>query len=370
MEGLCKELPVSLYIHIPYCTRKCSYCAFYSLPKSKWVKSIHDYHSLIISEIRKLKEEIPFFDTLSIGGGNPGLMADEEITSIIEEASENKRPYEITIEMNPEEVTEKRISLLKDYVDRISIGIQSLNAKGLETLGRNSSLEENMRALEIISESGISFNGDLITAIPDLSVDDILRDIEKLAGFNPGHISFYCLSYEENTPLFLKAKDRDEDYEADCLEYGWKMLKELGYEHYEISNFAKGERYSRHNVNYWRMGQYIGLGPAAESSIGSSQFLSNHFDEDIGSYFADHTFHFEKLSRRESALEYVMTSLRTKWGIDKNELLRRFSISFDDTFSLKELSTDDYVNTGSSFALTEQGFMILDYILLSLAGQI
>ena len=366
MKGFDSQKGLSLYIHIPFCTRKCSYCAFYSLPSSKWVITPDEYVYFIIEEIRKLS--LPHLDSLYIGGGNPGLVSTPDLIRLIDEASEKGRPEEITIEMNPEEVSYEKIEKLSGHVDRISIGVQSLNEKALRILGRNSTRKENIRALEILEKSGVNYNADIMTAIPSMTVADTINDIREVNSYKPSHISFYCLTYEEGTPLYSLLDERDEDYEYDSLQVGWKELRDLGYDHYEVSNFAKGGRYSRHNINYWHLNQYLGLGPGSESSLGYRDIYSAHVEENLSLYLKDPSLRYEHLKKDECSLEYIMVSLRTKWGIDKKELLERFSIDFDSTFSgsLKELDKNWYSNTMESFSLTEEGWMMLDSITLAL----
>ena len=366
MKFIDSEKPVSLYIHIPFCSRKCSYCAFYSLPKSRWPMEPDEYGEVVLKRIEELSDIT--FSSIYLGGGNPGLLSDEMIIRIISAVKKDENA-EITVEMNPEEVSTKRIETLKPYITRISIGIQSLNQKTLSTLGRNSNREENLKALKILKESSINFNADLITAVPGESIEDVISDIRELSAFTPDHISFYCLSFEEGTPLYSMRGKRDEDFEYEALMRGWDELRRLGYEHYEISNFAREKRYSRHNINYWRLGQYIGIGPASESSLGYYKVASYHENEDVNAFIQSEKSSFEELSRTEGALEYLMVSLRTKWGLDKKELLERFEIDFDSTFTsvLKELDKDCYLNTENNFSLTEKGWMILDSIILSLS---
>ncbi len=365
--------PFSLYVHVPFCTSKCSYCAFYSLPKNMWNMDVDAYAEIIVDEIRKLRSDgIDKFDTIYIGGGNPGVLKDSSIIKIITEAEKKEKSREVTVEMNPEELTKDRLSVLKPYVDRISIGIQSLNDKTLKILGRNSNLKENLKALDLLKNSEINFNADLITAVNATSLEENIKDIRDLAAFDPDHISFYCLSYEENTPLYSKREERREDDEYNALYYGWKELGSLGYEHYEISNFAKDGKYSRHNKNYWSLSQYIGLGPSAESSLGYSDLFSFRYDEKIQNYLSDRSFKFEKLSKEQAILEFIMVALRTNYGIDKNEFKLRFKVDFDSLFidEINKLSPIYYKNNASSFYLTEEGFMILDQIVLRLSAAI
>lgn len=358
--------PVSLYIHFPFCTRKCSYCAFYSLSKPFWTISPDQYGELILARLDELSQIQ--FSTIYLGGGNPGLLSDGMLISIIEKAR-SKCTEEITVEMNPEQISKERLERLNGHITRLSVGIQSLNQKNLDVLGRNSNRSENITALKLLKESGINFNADLMCAIPGQTISEVICDIRELSSYEPDHISYYCLTFEEGTPLYSMQDKRDEDLEVEALISGWKELSALGYEHYEVSNFARKNKYSKHNLNYWNLGQYIGLGPASESSLGYSRIVSYHEKEDLKGYLENKRGEVEELTRIEGMLEYLMVSLRTKWGISKKELLERFCIDFDSTFasSLKELDERCYVNTDNNFSLTEQGWMILDSIILTLS---
>lgn len=370
MEGLDSSRPLSLYIHVPFCSKKCDYCAFYSVPSSVWNKDMIDsYISCLIAEIRAINKEWqkPYY-TIFIGGGNPGILGYDNLRKILKEASEYGIAEETTIELNPENVSEE-ILTLKPYLNRVSVGIQSMNPASLKMLGRNSTREINKKALEILSSLCIEFNADIMTSIPGSKVEDTIRDIEEIASYNPGHISLYCLTFEEGTPLVERNCPISEDEEIAMLKSGWDKLKALGYEHYEISNFAKDGRYSKHNSVYWHLGQYIGLGPTAESSIGYSEAISMRNKEDILSYIKDPAFDCIRLTKDETEEEFLLTSLRIKDGIDKREYSNRFGYDFDERYEggIAMLAEGDYENDAESFHLTEEGMMRLDAIILSLA---
>lgn len=365
-----QERPLSLYVHVPFCSRKCSYCAFYSVPSSECgEKDMERYHEIVMRQIIGIREEFPHaFDTLYIGGGNPGMLGPERLASLLCEAEFPGMPKEVTVELNPEQVTKEMIRTIRPYVTRISIGIQSLDDDMLSSLGRNSTRKRNLEALSILRAEGIPYNADLIAAVPGFSASYSIRDIDELSTFDPCHISFYCLCYEEGTPMFARLAERDENLEIDCLRSGWNRLAELGYEHYEISNFAREGAYSLHNLAYWHLGQYIGLGPGAESSLGYAPTCSVRCNDDLRTFLSCPTLDFEPLDMTKTMLEYIMVSLRTKWGIDKVEFAQRFSIGFDETFSdsVSHLESNLYRDDPERFCLTEDGFMLLDSIIFSL----
>ncbi|MBQ0071632.1 MAG: radical SAM protein, partial [Spirochaetales bacterium] len=308
------------------------------------------------------------FKTIFVGGGNPGILGYENLKRILSAAELFGLPEEVTIETNPENVTEEIVTL-KPYVNRISMGIQSMKPEVLKTLGRNSTREKNLKALEILSHAGFRWNADIITAVPCETVEDTLSDIREIASYGPEHISYYCLTFEEGTPLISRTEPVGEEKEIEFLTEGWKLLGELGYEHYEISNFARNKGYSIHNKIYWNLGQYIGLGPTAESSLGYSETVSMRNTETIEDFFGKNEFVCERLNREETEETFLMTCLRTSDGIDKAEYESRFGKDFDEVYSdrISLLEENWFYDTKTQFSLTEEGMLRLDSVILFLA---
>lgn len=368
------DRPVSLYIHIPFCTTKCGYCAFYSLPEKAVCADEKDkfFHTLI-KQIDSLVDYLgkPFY-TVFIGGGNPAMLGIDRLRDILEHAMKAGKSQECTIEINPEHVDDK-LELLLPYITRISCGIQSFSDKALSVLGRNATEEINTRALEFLSglqkKHNIQFNGDLITCIPGYNLEGTLADIEKLVSYKPDHISLYALTFEEGTRLVSEQLPLENGEEEAILKSCWSRLETLGYEQYEVSNFARDGHYCLHNKVYWSLGQYIGLGPSAESSAGYSDIVSSRQAETLDGYLKDPSFRSIALTRDEGEEEFLLSSLRTKTGIDKSEFSRRFGHDFDQRFApfIKRLEPSHYRNMSSSFSITPQGFMVLDSIILELA---
>ena len=358
--------PLSLYIHIPFCYKKCDYCAFYSIEDRR---DLDSYFNLLLKEVREVARvwNRPFY-SIYIGGGNPGILGYERLALLLDATMEYGRAEEVTVELNPENVNEE-ISKLKGKATRISLGIQSLNEKTLKTLGRNASLKASINALEILSESSFDFNADIITAVPGESIEDTLEDIRRVAAYNPSHISFYCLTFEEGTPLLNRLHPVAEDEEVRFLKEGWNLLKELGYEHYEISAFSKEGKRSIHNELYWNLGQYIGLGATAESSLGYKEVVSARAAEDVLGFLNSSELYCTPLKREESEEEYLMLKLRVSDGIDKKEYMNRFGHSFGELYKDRIAMLDSawFIDDEKHFALTEDGMLVLDHIILTLA---
>lgn len=370
IPSLDRDRPLSLYIHVPFCSRKCDYCAFYSLPESavregereRWLR-------LLLSELDAVNREWGrSYETIFLGGGNPGLLGVETLGRILEKATENGLGKECTIETNPENLTED-FRLLSPMLTRVSIGIQSLDEEVLRTLGRNSTRESGLRALELLPSLPFDFNADIITAVPGESMGTALSDVSSIASFGPGHISLYCLSIEEGTPLSMRAVPIGGEKEAEFLENCWKLLSALGYEHYEVSNFAKKGKRCLHNLVYWNLGQYIGLGAGAESSTGYREVVSMRENESLSRYLKAPEMTCSRLTLEEAEEEYLLTSLRTSDGISKSEYRKRFSEDFDALYSsrMAYLEKSWYQDSPERFSLTEEGFLFLDRIILELA---
>lgn len=370
MEGLDKERPLSLYIHVPFCLRKCDYCAFYSLPSDAVDADAMDrYLDIILGEISALNREWGKpYHTVFIGGGNPGMLGFSRLKCILSLAQENGRADETTIEINPESLSDG-IQELDGLLTRVSVGIQSLDDRTLRTLGRSCGREASLRALSLLSKLPFSFNADIITAVPGQSIAGTLQDIEEICAYGPDHISFYCLTFEEGTPLSRRSAPLSGEEEAGFLSAGWARLRSLGYRHYEISNFAREGKECLHNRVYWELGQYVGFGPGAESSIGYPLAVSMRDSETLEAFLARPEMSVTFLSEDETKEELLLTALRTVYGIDKEEYRRRFSEDFTDRYGafISRLDRSWYADSGERFALTEEGFMFLDRIILELA---
>ncbi len=359
--------PLSLYIHVPFCRQRCDYCAFYS---SVYDEEISDkYYSVVKNELEIVVEDVkkPFY-TIYFGGGNPILLGIERIKELLSVAIRYGRAEECTLEVNPEDISSSLTSLYPE-VSRISTGIQSMKDSTLSFLNRRACVSDNIRAMEYLSSSPFIWNADIITAVPTTTINDTLYDIEKVAEYKAHHISFYCLTFEENTPLMKRAEPLGDECERSFLLSGWNKLEEKGYRQYEVSAFSKPGFECRHNSVYWTLGQYIGLGPSAESFLGYINGVSMRNTEDMDAFLLHPQFDCERLKREETIESYLITALRRVNGIDKDEYLMRFSSSFDETYQerIDLLDKAWYINTPSSFSLTHSGMLMLNSVILTLS---
>jgi putative oxygen-independent coproporphyrinogen III oxidase len=322
--------PVSLYVHVPFCVKKCGYCAFYSLPESALkCEEKEKYFSVLMAELEELVSEYTKpFNTIFIGGGNPATLGWERLEKLLALAERNGKSREVTVEINPEFIN-AGISKILPLVTRISIGVQSFDSGKLKTLSRNTTRDVNLKALEMLSELrgkyGFDYNADLICCVPGESEEILDSDLETIISYSPDHISLYALSFEEGTPLTSKYVPLDDDLQNRMLLSSWKRLSEAGYRHYEISNFAKEGKECLHNLVYWNLGQYIGLGPSAESSLGYENIVSLREKDTLDEYLNHHDFDASRLTVTEAEEEYLLVALRKASGIEK-KIMKNASI--------------------------------------------
>ncbi len=319
------------------------------------------------------------FETVFFGGGNPGCLSVSQLQRLLHASSVYGRSKECTIEMNPESLTPAYAPLFGQYIDRLSMGIQSLNPTVLATLGRNVSEQQVLRGIEMAKSMrdayGTRLSFDLMTCIPGQSIDMAQDDIRKLVGLaDPQHISLYCLTIEDTTPLAARASSIDEGMQEQMLRSCWKTLGELGYSQYEVSNFCRFGGECLHNSVYWDLGQYIGLGPtAAGTAFDGPSICRWECQQDAHAYCSTSLFEgyvYEHLESAQELEEYLLVALRTTRGIDKAKFLKRFGRSFDSLLHAggdKHLNPGDAVDTKDNFHLTQDGLMVMDTILLDLA---
>lgn len=349
-----------LYIHIPFCVRKCRYCAFLSGPAND--EAISEYVGALKRELRSyssgtgvasavgdnevagLGDEAPHmemddrvFDSIYFGGGTPSILEPAVIGELIELARESYRfsdDLEITLEVNPgtlgddEAAVRKRLAGYRAAgVNRISMGVQSMDNKRLMFLGRIHSAEEVARDFALARDCGFdNISLDLITAVPGMSLSDALSDIRAVAALGPDHISMYTLQLEEGTPLY-RAWERGEfeilSDEADREMYheGVKLLKELGYDRYEISSFARDKsKRSRHNSKYWCMAEYLGAGLGASGFINGTRYVNT---SDMAEYLEGRwRIEEHRNSLHDNISEAVFTGLRRSEGVAFAEVMR------------------------------------------------
>ena len=261
---------LGLYVHVPFCARKCDFCAFYQTqPTAEMVRGFLadiDREAALVGALRPA-------ETIFWGGGTPGLLAAKDLTALAQRVLRlaGGTPAEWSVEMTPTTVTEARLAALRELgVTRISMGVQSFRDNWLDALGRHHTREQIYRAYERLRAAGFkSVNLDMMFALPGQTDEEWLADVREAVSLAPDHLSTYCLTFEEDTKLWLKLSQgkvrRDVESEARLYTTTWETLAEAGYAQYEISNFARPGHACLHNLNTWRMQEWVGLGPSAAS---------------------------------------------------------------------------------------------------------
>jgi len=329
-------------VHIPFCVKKCPYCDFYSTTDL----SIKDrFVDALLAEI--VMADLFAFDTLYIGGGTPSVLKSREIGQIVEAVYAKFKVQdfaEVTVEVNPGTVTYKDLKEYKAWgVNRISIGAQSFRDRNLEFLGRIHSAKDSEIAIKNARDAGFdNISIDLIYGLERQTKKNWVSDLERALEFNPEHISCYTLTYEPDTPMGAdvkkgRIKPLDDNITADMFETTAFILKNAGFIHYEISNFAKSDKHrSRHNQKYWSSYPYLGFGPSAHSFMEPERFWNI---KDVKEYIQKINSGIKPVEKTESLnltqriTETIYLGLRTSDGINIVEFEDRFNINFEKEFS-------------------------------------
>ena len=325
-----------IYVHIPFCESKCRYCDFASFPDK--IYYAESYMACVYREMAMRREELKdlSFDTLYIGGGTPSVIDERYIAMLVAAVKKNFRlsaDAEITIEINPGTVSAGKIAVYSACgINRYSVGLQSALDSQLKELGRIHGLRQFLNCAGLLK--GKNFSADVMIGLKDQTAADVIKTIEVAAEAGASHISMYALTPEEGTPIYtdyLNGELPDGDEVADLYEAGVKRLEELGFGRYEVSNFCKKGMESRHNMNYWRRGEYMGFGVSASSCINNVR-LTNTFDLD--EYFkCILSGHLAVIDREEvdeagRKEEFIMLALRTSRGLDTAEYRELFGSDF------------------------------------------
>lgn len=318
--------PIGIYVHIPFCVSKCSYCSFYSLTQNDGL--MNDYTAKLVSEIYRWGRVInsPPADTLYFGGGTPSLLNHKQIKSIIDAAKDVflLNEAEITLEANPtEDLSEFFLKVAEAGVNRLSLGLQSAVDSELKLLSRRHTVEDVRRSVLAAKKAGINnISLDLMLGIPNQTKESLKQSVDFALSQGVEHISAYLLSVEKGTPLYKNRQNfniPDEDEASELYLETCRSLRDAGFERYEISNFAKNGKISRHNTKYWLGEEYLGLGPAAHSFFGGKRFF---YKNNLNDYLAEPKEVYD--GEGGGLSEFIMLRLRLKDGLSLNELKLRF----------------------------------------------
>ena len=369
---------MELYLHMPFCVRKCAYCDFLSFPSG--AKTQRMYVKRLMEDIGVMGKrygEIPV-ETIFIGGGTPSVPDSGLIVEIMEHvrhAFHVADGAEISMEANPGTVTrEKLTDYRKAGINRLSFGLQSANDRELKLLGRIHTWAEFLESFTLARECGFAnLNIDLMSALPGQTCESWKETLSRVTDLDPEHISAYSLIIEEGTPFgerYGSEEGRkllpDEDSEREMYHETKRFLKDCGYERYEISNYAKPGRECRHNIGYWTGVPYLGLGLGASSYLDGCRFTVNpdmkQYLEEKPGMFAD----IEKLTKKDMEEEFFYVGLRMTAGVSLSEFERRFGISAKEVYpGLMETFVKEKAARfeGDRFVLTDYGLDVSNYIM-------
>lgn len=369
---------MELYLHMPFCVRKCAYCDFLSFPTDQETQNLYTRRLREdIDAMEKKYGDIPV-DTIFIGGGTPSVPDSALIVGIMEhvrKAFHVAEGAEISMEANPGTVTREKLT---DYrwagINRLSFGLQSANDRELKLLGRIHTWAEFLESFHLARECGFTnINIDLMSALPGQTRESWKDTLKRVTDLNPEHISAYSLIIEDGTPFGEKYGSEegrkllpDEDSEREMYHETKRFLRDCGYERYEISNYAKPGRACRHNIGYWTGLPYLGLGLGASSYMDGCRFAVN---SDMKQYLEEKPGMFtdvEKLTKKDMEEEFFYVGLRMTAGVSLPEFERRFGVSAKDVYpGLMETFVEEKaaVFQGDRFVLTDYGLDVSNYIM-------
>lgn len=373
--------PISVYIHVPFCKSKCSYCDFYSVANKVLMA---DYASLVADEFRQRKDFVGSHEvcTVYVGGGTPSQMPSDEIALMLDAVRAVFAVLpdaELTIEANPDDL---HAALLADYrrmgFNRLSLGVQSFNDAELVAIGRRHTAQRAVEAVREAQQAGFgNISIDLIYGLPNSTIETWQRSLDMALSLGVQHLSCYHLTVEERTRLHRQVQSgavRVVDEEQSVAQFNLlrKLTKHAGFVHYEVSNFALPNFESRHNSGYWLGRHYLGLGPAAHSYNGAKRCWNSRSLQLWAEGIRRHqpAVEYEELSNVDAYNELLLTRLRTKWGVSLSEVEQRFGTAMRQRLQSQAAS---YLRSGALvlrdgdvLQITPEGYFTSDALLVEL----
>jgi oxygen-independent coproporphyrinogen-3 oxidase len=397
-----EEIGMGLYIHVPFCIRKCLYCDFISYPYENAAAEIYSaalqreinlyaelFRSSSQTENRKKffdalgnyaydEFAAPVFTSVFLGGGTPTCLP-ASLLSVILKTLRHSLPLapgaEFTAEANPGTVNGENLALLREFgVNRLSLGVQACQPQLLKTLGRIHTFQEALQAVKLARRQGFdNINLDLIFGIPGQTMQGWQTCLEQIIDLNPQHLSLYGLQLEEGTPLEKSVtlghiEPCTEEAELAMYRYAGTFLKEAGFEQYEISNFARSNKYCRHNILYWQHGEYLGIGPGAHSYLNKIRCSNSGDLKTYAEKLAAGQLPLESsevISRETEISETIFLALRMLNGLDLEAFARCFAVRVEDLYSrqIRKLTGLGLIETVNGFLrLTEEGLPLANIV--------
>lgn len=372
-----------IYIHIPFCRQACSYCDFYFVTRQQLKEPFIENLLREIQSYRDTSFVRETVETVYIGGGTPSLLTIEELKRIFDTLDQvfDLSPVEVTLEMNPDDVSETYLEQLRDLgINRASMGVQSFQPGLLDNMHRAHDRNEALECLELLSVTGFeTYSTDLIYGNPGQTMEELEEDLEILLDFDPPHVSAYSLTIEPNTRLGKQVElgridPPADDAVAEQFDLVIDTLDGRGLRQYEVSNFSKPGYEAVHNSRYWNHANYLGLGPAAHSFWWNDEGARRWENPaDVQAYIEKNgnmNVNEEVLGMGQLAEERLMLGLRTREGVGITELENRYGYIFNEKQIdyLQRKQSEGLVNVGESLSLTRKGLKIADLIILDLVS--
>lgn len=357
----------ALYIHIPFCDHICKYCDFTKLfYNEKFAKS---YLKELLKEIDSY--QIDKVETIYIGGGTPTSLSDEDFEMLLKKV----KPFlidngEFTVEANVENLSKAKLEIMaRNGVTRLSIGVESTDNKRLKDIGRCHTYEEAVQVVNEAKKHGFdSINVDLIYGFDGQTKEDLENDLKNILSLDVDHISVYSLIIEPGTVFHnVKYKEQSEEESREFYEQIVKTLREHDYKRYEVSNFARNEKFSRHNLTYWHDDEYYGVGLGASGYLNSVRYENT---KSLDKYLSgEHIASKEQVIKEKDIEYYLLTNLRLEDGFLRSDFQDRFGIDFIDMFGEKAskfIESKHLIVDENRVKLSDDGMIIMDYILLQI----
>lgn len=362
-----------IYVHIPFCKQKCTYCDFASYPKE--IGKAEGYFACLIKELQSRGRELSekTFDTVYFGGGTPSFVDAKLIGAVMNQIRKNfniSDGAEITIEINPGTLTPEKLAVYDAVgINRYSVGLQSASDERLAELNRIHTADDFRYCCQLLKNR--NFSADVMIGLRDQTKEEVAKTIDLAVSGGASHVSVYALTPEEGTPMFttyLNGELPSEDETADLYDYARGLLKEYGFYRYEVSNFARPGYESRHNLNYWRRGEYIGLGVAASSCIDDRRFTNTESIDEyvhclLSDKYAEISSDFIEGDDRKS--EFIMLALRTAEGIRLERYERLFGTDFLKDFKKEVDEQRDYLDiTDDRVRIKDEFLYVQNHIII------
>ena len=362
-----------IYVHIPFCKQKCTYCDFTSFPNR--LNFAEAYMACLYKEMEMRAKELEkeTFDTVYFGGGTPSVIDPRYIYGAMKQIKKCfhlTANAEITIEMNPGTVSETKIATYKRAgINRFSIGLQTAIDSQLENLGRIHTAREYLYCTSLLK--GENFSADVMLGLKGQTKEDVRKTVELAAGSGAKHVSMYALTPEDGTPIYtdyLNGELPTGDEVAELYEYGRALLAEKGYLRYEVSNFARKGYESRHNLNYWRRGEYIGFGVSASSFFYGRRFMNTlNLDEYMKCILSGFlpVIDNEEVTQEDAKFEFIMLGLRTVYGVSAKKYREAFGTDWHDDFRLAYEKTRPFLEEEEDVTRIKDEYLYVQNTILS-----